>query len=363
MVQPFFTRRSLLTGASALIANMNISNAATLSKETPRAIMLPNKPWLIDTHQHFLPEAYVKAIRTAQRGQEAGFPFPQWDLQSTLDFMDQALIKKAYLSISDPGVNFGDNGKARQLSRLVNEEAAKLSSLHPTRFGSFASLPTPDVDGALLEISYALDELRLDGVVMLSSYIDGSYLGDARFDPIMNELNRRKAVVFVHPTMPQISKGLQTSVPGFVGEFVFDTTRAILNLVWTGVAHRFPDIRFIFAHAGGTLPYIAWRASKLDSFTARKEEYYPQGMLEYLKGFFYDVALSSAPTSLTSILELVAPSQLLFGSDYCFAKLNDVKNVKEMLIKSDRLETSDILTIGRNNAANILTLKNKKNKK
>jgi predicted TIM-barrel fold metal-dependent hydrolase len=154
--------------------------------------------------------------------------------------------------------------------------------------------------------------------VLLASQSDGRVLGDAAFDALFAELNRRETVVFVHPTIPKSSETIPIDVPGFAAEFTFDTSRAILNLIWTGAAERFPNIRLIFSHAGGTAPFLAWRWSLLD-FSPQIQERAPSGVMHYLKRFFYDIALSANPHALRSLCELVGPSQIFFGTDFPFA--------------------------------------------
>jgi 6-methylsalicylate decarboxylase len=268
----------------------------------------------IDIHQHFLPPFYLAAL--AENGIRVGaeLPFLEWDVQSTLELMGRHEIATAIVSISEPGVYFGDALSARQLARRCNEYAADLMREYPTRFGAFAILPLPDVDSALQELEYALDTLRLDGVVLLSNS-DGRYPGDPLFNELFGELQRRKAVVFIHPTVPAINRHLQLDLPPFLVEFVFDTTRAIVNLLYSGTLDRCPDIRFIAAHAGGTVPYLAHRIAMGQIMLPGA----PQGTITYLKQLYYDVALSTSPYVLHSLQELVDASRLLFGSDYPFA--------------------------------------------
>ncbi len=286
---------------------------------TSQSTKLPSEPWIIDVHQHFIPDLYRRALKEANVDPFAIPPWAKWSPQMALDFMDQRLIKKGIVSITDPGVNFGDNIAARKLAREVNEIAADLAQQHPQRFGGFASLPLPDVDGALEEITYSLDVLKLDGVVLLSSQCDGTYLGDAKFDSVMDELNTRKATVFVHPASPQTSKGILLDMPTAAVEYVFDTTRAILNIVWSGTAHRCPDIDFIFSHAGGTLPFVSWRASSVIDNIPVKEKHFPLGAMEYLRRFNYDLALSSSEQAIAALQQLVPNKNILFGSDFPFA--------------------------------------------
>ena len=155
--------------------------------------------------------------------------------------------------------------------------------------------------------------------MLLSSFSDGSYLGDPSFDPVMELLNERSAVAFVHPTVPVSAPGDALTIPPFATEFVFDTSRAILNLIWNGVAERFPDIRFVFSHAGGTAPYLAWRWALLDR-APQMQEQAPRGCLHYLRGFHYDTALSGSDQALGALTRLVGANRILFGSDYPFAR-------------------------------------------
>ena len=203
---------------------------------------------------------------------------------------------------------------ARDLARRCNEYAADLIRAYPTRFGAFAILPLPDVDFALRELEYALDTLRLDGVILLSNS-DGRYPGDELFDELFDELQRRKAVVFLHPAVPAINRYLQLDLPPFLVEFVFDTTRAIVNLLYSGTLERCPDIRFIVAHAGGTVPYLAQRIAMGQIMLPGA----PQGTIPYLQQLYYDIALSTSPYVLHSLQELVDASHILFGTDYPFA--------------------------------------------
>ena len=268
----------------------------------------------IDVHQHILPPTYLAAL--AERGITAGggMPFPAWDVQGMLEVMDRYDIATAITSISEPGVDIGDPVLARNLARQCNEYAAQLVREYPGRFGAFATLPLPDVDAALRELEYALDTLQLDGVMLLSNS-NGHYPGDALFDELFTELNRRKAIVFLHPTVPPINRELHLNLPPFLVEFVFDTTRAVVNLVYSGTLERCPDMRVILAHAGGTAPYLALRISMGQTMLPGL----PQGAMSYLKQCYYDTALSASPFALRSLQELVDASHILFGSDYPFA--------------------------------------------
>jgi len=272
------------------------------------------EPHRIDVHHHVLPAEYVKAA--GRHGVHAGgdVPFPGWSADSTLELMDRCGIATAITSIAAPGVYFGDRAEARDLARRCNELQARLVDEHPKRFGTFASLPLPDVDGALAEIEYAFGALKADGIVLLAS-IGERYLGDPAFEPVFAELDRRKAVLFVHPAIPATSRALELAMPGALVEFVFDTTRAVVNLIFSGTLERHPELKIILSHAGGTVPFLAWRLSAFGQMPALHAKA-PEGALAYLKRLYYDTAMSANPHALASLRELVGPSHILFGSDH-----------------------------------------------
>ena len=274
-------------------------------------------PHRIDVHHHILPPEYVSALAGIGVSGAAGVPFPEWDVDRALGVMDRQGIATAIISISCPGVHFGEDLFTRDLARRCNEYSARLVSDRPQRFGAFATLTLPDVEGALIELEYALDTLKLDGVVLLAS-VDGRYLGDPDFEDLFHELDRRRAIVFVHPNIPPSSKSVKLDVSGSVVEFPFDTTRTILSLIHSGTLERYPKIRFILSHAGGTAPFLAWRLGLIQADPAVRERT-PKGVLHYLQQLYYDTALSFAPYPLRALQELVEPSQILFGSDYMFA--------------------------------------------
>lgn len=271
----------------------------------------------IDVHHHILPPFYLEAMRTAGAG--GNIRFPDWQPEDSLEVMERHGIAAAAVSVSTPGVHFGDDAAARSLARRVNEYAAGLVEAHPTRFGAFASLPLPDVDGALAEAAYALDELALDGVVLLSS-AGGRYLGDPAFEELFADLDRRRAVAFLHPTTPPGAplSGLEL-VPVSTVEFVADTTRAIANLILSGTLERYPGVSIIAAHAGGFAPYITDRLRAAWERDPANAERAPAGPLAYLQRLFYDTALSANPYTLPALLALAGPERVLLGTDFPFA--------------------------------------------
>jgi predicted TIM-barrel fold metal-dependent hydrolase len=206
---------------------------------------------LVDVHAHFVTERYVAAATAAGHEHPDGMPgWPQWSTAAHLDLMDRGQIQTSILSVSSPGTHFGDDRAARTLSREVNEFAARLRAAHPARFGRFASLPLPDIDGALYEIEYALETLNADGFALESNH-RGAYLGDDRYEPVWAELDRRRAMVFVHPTSPPNATAVSLGRPRPMLEFLFDSARAASDLVFTGTLLRYPRIQWIFSHGGG----------------------------------------------------------------------------------------------------------------
>lgn len=274
--------------------------------------MNPNK---IDTHHHIFPPAYLAALKRMGTKQEGGgVPMPEWSVDKDLEMMDRFGIRTAIASIGSPGVWFGDAAAARDLARLCNEYYAGVVREHPERFGAFACLPLPDVGSAVAEVVYALDTLRCDGINLLASVAD-RFLGDPDFEELMQELNRRKTVVFVHPNVHSTSKKLGLEFPEAFFEFIADTTRAVLNLALSGTLERYPDIRWIFSHAGGAIPALAWRWTLADHHPHFSKRV-PQGILTYIRRLYYDTAVSPSPYALKPVLELAGPTQLVFGSDF-----------------------------------------------
>lgn len=295
----------------------------------------------IDIHHHSLTDKYRQALSKHGYDNVGGVPAPVWNTQMARNQMDRAEISTAITSITAPGVHFGDDKEARILARHCNEDSAERMKSDPQRFGFFAILPLPDIEGSLDEINYAFDTLGADGVVLMSSHLDGSYLGDPRFDAVMAELNRRHAVAFVHPQVPTTGVAPNVSIPVFAMDFTFDTTRAAFNLVFQGTVERYPDIRFVLAHAGGTVPFLAWRFNLLWGGTSELTERAPKGAIHYLRTFYFDTALSASPHNLASLLQLVDTDHVLFGSDYPYAPEPITTSSIRLLDRSPLLNEAD----------------------
>lgn len=271
----------------------------------------------IDVHHHIVPPVFREAMLNKGIDKVAGAPLPVWTPAQSIDIMDQIGTETAIVSLSAPGVYFGDVQEACSLARQCNEYTAEMRQNFPNRFGFFAVLPMPLTAEACKEAIYALEVLKADGIVLLGS-TNGVFLGDSRFEELMFELNKRKAIVFIHPNLHETSESLGLSTPGFILEFLPDTTRAAVNLITSGVMERFPDIQFILAHAGGFLPYVAWRVS-LGNLMSEMSKNAPQGIMTYIKRFYFDTALSPSPYAMSALKELVGTDRILFGSDFPFA--------------------------------------------
>ena len=270
----------------------------------------------IDVHHHILPPDYVAEVGHLIGGQILAGRVPEWTPEASIEAMDRNGIATAITSISAPGLWFGNHAKTQQMCRMCNEYAGEIRASHPGRFGVFAALPLPDVDASLAEIAWALDELKADGIGLLTSYGD-QYPGDPAFAPVFDELDRRGAVVYFHPTQAPCSQCLP-EIPAATLDFPFDTTRAILSLMFTGTFRRCRNIRFIFSHAGGTVPFLAGRIDRLSNRPGFGE-FVPDGVIPELARLFYDTALSANEFAFASLLKLVDPDKVLFGSDYPFA--------------------------------------------
>ena len=284
-----------------------------VSKAPPDANANPRR---IDVHHHMLPPEYVKFTRERILEVVSGIASVlDWTPELTLAQMEQHGVASAILSLPVPGAWYQGPEKSRKLARIANEYGARLSRDYPGRFGVFAAVPLPDVDGSLKEIEHAYDELGVDGVYLQTSY-DDKWPGDPAFAPVFDELNRRKAVVFVHPTDPVCCSNLIPGIPSNVVEFLFDTTRTICSFLANGTFARCPDIQFIFCHSGGTMPVLAARINGFFQARPAFASKNPQGVMHELRRLYYDVANATNPSSLAALMNLVPTSQIVWGSDY-----------------------------------------------
>ena len=335
-------RRELLLGLFAAIG----PGAGLLHAGRAQSSAVP-RPYRIDVHHHFAPPAWVTAVKGRPLLQPAN---TTWTPAKSIEDMDRGGVAASLVSITNPGLWFGDAPMTRVLARACNEYGATLVRDHPARFGLFAAMPLPDVDGSLREIEYALDTLKADGIGLFTSYGD-RWLGHPDFRPVMEELHRRRAVVHVHPTAANCCRNLEYApgvAPGSI-EYGTDTTRAITGVAFSGDAARFPDIRFIWSHAGGTAPFLA---SRIDGASRGAKERMPAGFMATLKTFYYDLAGATNAGAVASLLQLVPPERVLFGTDFPpgGAAADYVASIRELKMFSE----SALRAVERDNAVRLL---------
>ena len=268
----------------------------------------------VDLHHHVIPDFYWQASN--EDGNAAGgITPPRWSLEGAIAYLDEARIDVAVASISTPGVHFGDDAAARTLARRINEYLADLKRQRPDRFGGFAALPLPDVDGSLEQIEYAFDVLELDGVSMMTN-ADGSYLGDSRFDLIFGELQRRGAVVFIHPTASPDPIAHTLGLPDALLDYPVDTSRAIAKLHYSNTFARTPDVKYLFPHAGGTIPFVASRFAIVDAMNVipGAEERGP--FADTVTRLYWDTASAFGDPVVHLLRSVTGLHNVAFGTDY-----------------------------------------------
>jgi predicted TIM-barrel fold metal-dependent hydrolase len=273
----------------------------------------------IDTHHHPYPPKYLAEVADQLRvTTHAHFPrIQKWTPQESIEALDKGGIATAVLSMSPPGVWFGDISATRRMARESNDYMAGLARDHKGRFAVFAALPLPDVDAALREIEYVFDTLNVHGVGLVTNYGD-KWPGDPAFAPMFDELNRRKAVAYFHPTAAPAFEGILPNIPSPMIEFPSDTTRAIVSLLFGGTLSRCPDVRFIFSHAGGTLPMLAGRIEGIARNRPDLSAQVPNGVMHEIERLHYDIAGVTHPIAFNAAYQLVGASQMLLGTDYPF---------------------------------------------
>ena len=306
------SRRRFLASLTA-VAAAQFPLGRAWAQGGPAASASDSSPRVIDVHHHLLPPKYIAARRPDILRVSGMASVLDWTVAGSLEDMDKHGVRTAIISVSTPGIWTGNAEESRALAREINEFAARMAADHPGRFGFFAAVPLPDIEGSLKEIEYALDTLHADGAGFLTNY-DGKYLGDPAFAPVFDELNRRKAVVYSHPTSTSCCWNIVPGVAISTEEFGFDTTRTITSLLYSGTLARCADIRFIFSHGGGTLPFLAGRiggpARRLGPAVA------PRGPEYELSRLHFDTASIVNAPAMAAVLKLVPVTQVMFGTDY-----------------------------------------------
>lgn len=305
----------------------------------------------IDFHAHFLPDFYrAAAIRGGHRRPDGMPGLPEWSVEDAIAMMDESHIRVAVLSVSSPGVHFGDDAAARDLARRINEFGAGLVERYPERFAVLAALPLPDVAGSVVEIEHALDHLHLDGVA-IETNAHGLYPGDDAMTPVFAALQEREALLFLHPTSPPHAEALDFGRPRPIVEFPLDTTRAVIDLVLSGTLRRNPGVRVVVPHAGGALAAVADRvATLLPAFVESADT----DVAAELGRLYYDLAGVPVPRQLPSVLQLAPVDHLLYGSDWPFTPLPIVEQLAAGIRSTPLLSDDDRLRIAWRNALDLL---------
>ena len=314
-----FSRRQFLETLGALGASAILPSAAALTGQIAPGVASSN-PNRIDVHQHLLSPTYLSRSGPARLNARSDPALTNWTPARALDEMGKAGTATAILSIATGGIPSNQAGEpARTLARDSNDFGAKLVRDYPGRFGLFAALPLLEQDASLREIEYGYDTLKADGVSLMTNYGD-KWPGDPVFAPVFEELNRRKAVVFVHPTTPSCCGNLLPGIPSSWIEYDFDTMRAVTSMLINGTFTRFPNVRFIFTHSGGTVPVLARRVG--DMFPPELANRAPNGVEAEIKKLYFDIANGANPSSLAALTKLVPMSQLLFGTDFPMVRMS-----------------------------------------
>jgi 6-methylsalicylate decarboxylase len=340
---PGVSRREFLTSAAVFGAGTLLPSNGLLAQGGPRGA--GTSAGRIDVHSHVAPPSLLRAIGA----QRLGGNLATWTVEKSLADMDGAGLSTSMISIAPAGNPFGDPATAVRLTRESNEYIARLTADHPGRFGLFAALPLPNIDASLAEVTYAFDTLKADGIALFTSY-GSQWLGDPAFNPVFEELNRRRAVVYTHPNTASCCGNLLPNIGEGIIEWGTDTTRAIAQIVFGGAAARYPNVRLIFSHAGGTMPFLIERFVNLargGQFSAQ----FPEGFPAVARRFFYDTAQTSNPAAMSALSKVVPVSQIVFGTDFPFRNAAEhVKGLKDCGVFSQ----TDLQAIDRSNALTLL---------
>lgn len=344
--EPSLSRRTILGMLSAFGAGMALSPGSFA--QSPGG-----GPRIIDTHHHIFPPAFTARNLKRMTDDSPTFPgsfYSNWTPRYSLEQMDQNGVATAIGSMTSPGIWFGDNAEGRKNARDCNEYGAKLVQDFPGRFGMWGAIPLPDTDGSLREIEYIYDTLKLDGIGLLTSYDDGKLLGHPNFAPVLEELNRRKAVIFVHPTVSCCAMPVR-HVNRVAIDFPTDTTRTITDLIYSGSLMRFPNIRWIFSHGGGTVLMLEARLAGGGLTVEERAATIPNGFEHELQKLYYDVAsVSLSAVAMAAVFKGIPKEHLLFGSDIPFFT---IERIATAVNKFD-VSSGDLRMIQRENAIQLL---------
>lgn len=331
------SRRGFLARLGALGAGAMLPGCTTTSA-------LSGAPHRIDVHHHIVAPTFAAALKASGRNAIS------WSVQRSIEDMDKSGIATALTSLIKPAMAVGEVDANRRLARESNEYAAKIARDYPGRFGSYAAIPFTDIEGALREIEYALDTLQAEGFCLMSSY-RGKYLGDPAFFPVLEELNRRKAIVYVHPLAPECCSAVLPGIDVGTIEYAVDSTRTMTSLVFGGAAARYPDIRWIFSHSGGVTPFLISRFRRQEwVMKGEAPKRMPNGAIYEYRKFYYETAQGNDAGALDALLRVIPISQILYGTDFPF---RDGAEVNAGL-RDYRFSSSERMAIDRDNALRLM---------
>ena len=304
----------------------------------------------IDTHHHMLPDFFWQETENAH-APVGGLAPLRWSPEVSISFMDDASIDVAVVSLSTPGVHTGESVKARTLARRCNELAAELLRARPNRFASLACLPLPDIGASLDELAYAFDVLELDGVVLFTN-ANGVYLGDAVLEPVFEELERRRAVVFVHPNPSPDAAAHSLGLPDNLLDFPTDTNRVVAQMHYTNRFARTPNVEYIFSHAGGSIPYLAARFAIIDEMG-----FIPGGeqrgtAADMFRRMYWDTALAASDPVLRMLRDVAGVSRVLYGTDFPYLR-RDLAVKSRHLLQTDALNDAERTAVLGGTASNL----------
>lgn len=305
----------------------------------------------IDTHQHLLPDFFWEETENAS-APVGGLAPLRWSKEATISFMDDAGIDIAVLSLSTPGVHTGDGAKASALARRCNEFLAELVRARPDRFRGFACLPLPDVDASLVELSYVLDVLHIDGLVLFTNS-NGVYLGDPTLEPVFEELERRKTVVFVHPNPSPDASAHTFGLPDNLLDFPTDTNRAVAQLHYTNRFARTPNVKYIFSHAGGSIPYLAARFAIIDEMGFIQGGDQRGTAADMFRQIYWDTALAASDPVFRMLRDVAGIDQVLFGTDFPYLRRDLAVRSRQNILQSSALRDSESSAVLGGSAAHL----------
>lgn len=295
----------------------------------------------VDVHCHNILPDFVNSLDTHDAALDETFPLPPWSVESHLEFMDAAGIKMSVLSMPAPQPYFGNADECRDIIRRYNEQTAAICRKNPERLKFVAALPLPDVRFAIEEVTYALDSLGAVGV-KLATNSRGQYLGDAELDPLMQVLNKHKAVAIIHPHKPvPVNDSIITTAPLAIYEYPAETTRAVINMIARNVPARYPDIKWVIPHCGSFLPMAIPRMKAVLPIMVAKGLMQPVDFDANLARFYYDLAGTPSAEAIASMLTITTPDHIMYGSDYPYqptaALVPGIRRLEQMLSDNRQL--------------------------